>query len=219
MSLTMEALQHKNEYVEKVILSEKAIRNEQLDRLLELCGKYGIPVFYDEKTIESLSAKENCYCIGVFRKFNTPIKKEEHVVLYGFSDFGELGTVLRSAVSFDFRDIVLVDTDLDYFDPRCVRASMGSLFHCRIAEYDSLEAYRKKYPEHNIYPFVSRGSGKLQDLFPEQPFSILISQESNSLDGLFEEDYSVEQSDDAPISLSIRSSIILQEMYQRKRRR
>ena len=59
----------------------------------------------------------------------------------------------------------------------------------------------------------------LQDLKLRKPFSILISQENESLDGLFEEDYSIEHGDDSPISLSIRSSIILQEMYQRKRSR
>jgi len=219
MSLTIEAIRQKNRYMEKVILSKKASKNHQLDRLLDLCHTYHIPVEYDENTIERLSAKENCYCIGVFRKFIEPVKKDEHIVLYGFTDHGELGTVLRSAVSFDFKDIILISTDVDRFDPRCVRASMGSLFHCRIADYYDLDSYLKDFPGRNLYPFVSKGRYGLEDMKLNRPYSILIPQDPDSLDGLFEEDYSVEQSDETKISLSIRSSVILAEAYQRKRSR
>lgn len=219
MSLTIEAIQQRYGSMEKVILSEKASRNRQLDNLLDLCKIYRIPVEYDENTIEKLSAKENCYCIGVFRKFFEPVKEDEHIVLYGFTDHGELGTVLRSAVSFDFKDIVLISTDVDYFDPRCVRASMGSLFHCRIAEFADLDSYLKQYPDRNLYSFVSKGRYGLEDIRINRPYSILISQDPDSLDGRFETDYSVEQSDDTSISLSIRSSVILAEAYQRKRSR
>ena len=96
---------------------------------------------------------------------------------------------------------------------------MGSLFHCRIADYDDLDSYLKDFPGRNLYPFVSKGRYGLEDMKLNRPYSILIPQDPDSLDGLFEEDYSVEQSDETKISLSIRSSVILAEAYQRKRSR
>ena len=53
MSLTMEALLHKSTFVEKVILSTKAISNPQSERLCKLCEENRIPVVYDEETIEN----------------------------------------------------------------------------------------------------------------------------------------------------------------------
>ena len=122
MSLTMEALLQKPDFVKEVILSEKAYKNSQLDHLLDLCEKHNIKIVYDDKTIDKLSIKENCYCIGVFDKFYFKPEGRRHIVLYGFNDYGELGTVLRSSIAFDFHDIILVSSQIDYFDPRCIRA-------------------------------------------------------------------------------------------------
>ena len=91
MSLTMEALLQKPDFVKEVILSEKAYKNSQLDHLLDLCKKHNIKIVYDDKTIDKLSIKENCYCIGVFDKFYFKPEGRRHIVLYGFNDYGELG--------------------------------------------------------------------------------------------------------------------------------
>jgi len=217
MSLTIEALKHRSAYVEKVILSEKAVKNEQFFYLLKLCEDNGINPVYDDKRIEKLSLKENCYCIGIFRKFPEDKLGKDHVVLYGFNDFGELGTVLRSAVSFDFKNIVLIDCDIDYFDPRCIRSSMGSIFHTRIASFDSFAEYSIVYPKQNISAFVSKADEELRQLKLQSPYSLIISQDYEALDGMFEKEYMIRHENDKEISLSVRSSIILSVAYHLKR--
>ena len=217
MSLTIEALKHRSEYVEKVILSDKAVKNEQFSYLLSLCEKNHIDPVYDDKLIEKLSVKENCYCIGIFRKFHTTLKSDDHIVLYGFNDFGELGIVLRSAVSFDFKDIVLIDCDVDYFDPRCIRSSMGSIFHTNIVSYDSFAEYSIRYPNQNIYSFVSKSGKELSDMKLVSPYSILISQDYYALDDMFKEQFMIRHENNKDISLSVRSSIILSVAYHLKR--
>ena len=215
----MEALLHKSAYVNKVILSKKANRNAQLDDLLSLCEKHQIPYEYDDLTIDKLSVKENCYCIGFFDKFYDPLQSEDHIVLYGFDDYGELGTILRSAIAFNCTDIVLVNSDIDYFDPRCIRASMGSIFQCNIVTYEDLQAYEKVYLNQHIYPFVSKGTTEVSDLFLSSPYSLIIPQEEKGLDGLYENGIYIDHEGDQGISLSIRSSIILEHVYDLKRRR
>ncbi len=217
MSLTIEALKHKSGYVEKVILSGKALKNEQFSYLLSLCRDNRIEPVYDYKLIEKLSIKENCYCIGIFRKFYADKIGDDHIVLYGFNDFGELGTVLRSAVSFDFKDIVLIDSDIDYFDPRCIRSSMGSIFHTNIVCFDSFAEYKFRYPKQDICAFVSQGDKELQGLRLNSPYSLLISQDYKALDGMFENEYMIRHENDREISLSVRSSIILSVAYHLKR--
>ena len=213
MSLTIELLKQHPEKVRKVFLSKKAIRNTQLDRLLDLCEKNEIVPEYDDRLIEKLSIKENSYCIGVFEKYREEAKRGNHVVLYGFNDFGELGTTLRTAVSFDFKDIILINSDLDFFDPRCIRASMGSFFHCRISSYPDLEAYRNKHPQQNLFLFVSQSNQELSHLVLKEPYSLMISQDYYALDKVTENGYYLDHKKPKEISLSVRSSIILAHAY------
>lgn len=219
MSLTIEALKHKANYVDKVILSNKAIKNEQLTYLLKLCEDNNIVPIYDDRLIDKLSLKQNCYCIGIFKKFKSELISIKHIVLYGFNDFGELGTVLRSAVSFDFKDIVLVDSDIDYFDPRCIRASMGSIFHTNIVKFDCLEDYINKYNKQNIIPFLSNSEKELNSLKLDDNYSLIISQNYYALDDRFKKGYYLKHNNLDEISLSIRSSIILNYAYNQNLKR
>lgn len=219
MSLTIEALKHKSFYVEKVILSNKAIKNNQLTYLLELCKQNNISIEYDDNTISKLSLKDNCYCIGIFKKFYENIKSDEHIVLYGFNDYGELGTTLRSAVSFDFEDIVLINSNIDYFDPRCVRASMGSIFLCNIEKYKDINDYSKKYSNQKLIPFISKSNKELKTLKLDNNFSLIMSQKYYELDKLFKDGYYIEHHNFDEISLSLRTSVILNTAYYLKRNR
>ena len=47
-------------------------------------------------------------------------------------DPGNLGTVLRSAEASGVGGIICCDGSVDVYNPKCVRASAGSLFHTRV---------------------------------------------------------------------------------------
>ena len=209
MSLTVEALKHKANYIKEVVLSSKANKNQQLDYLLDLCNKNNIIPRYDDNLISQLSLKENCYCIGIFKKFYTSLETNKHIVLYRFNSFGELGTIFRSAVSFDFKDIVLVDSDIDYFDPRCIRASMGAIFHINVVKYNSLNDYFNDNKKQIIIPFVSKSDKELNELKLDDKYSLIISQNYFDLDEYKNNGYYLAHNNLEEISLSIRSSIIL----------
>lgn len=213
MSLTIEALKQSANNVKEVYLSEKANKNDQLSYLLRLCDENNIKPIYDEKVIEKLSIKENCYCIGVINKFYNRLNTNNHIVLYEFNDFGELGTILRSAVSFNFKDIVLINSDIDYFDPRCIRASMGSIFHCNIVRFKSFDEYLNNYNNQHIIPFVSKNENELNDLKIYDNYSIIIPQNYYALDKIFKKGYYIKHNNLEEISLSVRSSIILNYVY------
>ena len=220
MSLTIEALKERSRYLKKVVLSQKAARNEQLSYLLELCAEKKVPYEYDEHLISKLSAKENCYCIGIFEKYSDELAGNDHIILSGFHDFNDLGTVLRSAVSFDMKDIVLLgEDDLDYFDPRLIRASMGSFFHCHIVRYPDLMAYRKDHPDNQLYVFADQGDHELQDLQLKEPYSLLISAEEDCMNRYTENTYYIKHKAEAKISLSIRTAIIFSQIFYLKRSR
>lgn len=218
MSLTIEALKNKAQYIDEIYLSSKASNNEQLSYLLELCNKNNIKPKYDDELISKLSIKENCYCIGVFRKFYSNLQSNKHIVLYGFNNFGELGTVLRSAVSFDYKDIVLINSDIDYFDPRCIRASMGSIFHTNIISFNTIEEYARKYNNQQLIYFVSKSENELSSLKLNDNYSLIISQNYYELDK-YNNGYFIKHNNFNEISLSVRSSIILDYVYNQNLKR
>lgn len=54
------------------------------------------------------------------------------LILHEISNPGNLGALLRSALWFDFANIILSTGSVEYTHPKVVRTSMGSLFHLNI---------------------------------------------------------------------------------------
>jgi TrmH family RNA methyltransferase len=61
-------------------------------------------------------------------------KKKKIILLQGIRDPGNLGTIIRTADWFGFQLIMTSDDSADIFNPKSVRASMGSIF--RIACFE-----------------------------------------------------------------------------------
>ena len=55
------------------------------------------------------------------------------VALWGVGDPGNVGTVIRSALAFGARSVVLGPGSADPFSPKAVRASMGAIFEVPVA--------------------------------------------------------------------------------------
>ena len=62
------------------------------------------------------------------------------VYLYGVSDPGNVGAVLRSAQAFGASSVALGPGSADPFGPKAVRASMGAVFSVPVARADDLAA-------------------------------------------------------------------------------
>ena len=75
---------------------------------------------------------------------------------------------------------------VDVFDPRTVRASMGSLFRLRVRVYDSFEDYRADFPDRALYPFMLDASVPLREIreIPEQ-YSLVFGNEGSGLPAEF----------------------------------
>lgn len=56
------------------------------------------------------------------------------IVADGISDPGNLGTLVRSAAAFGLAGVVLTGGTVDVYNPKCVRATMGSVFRISVKE-------------------------------------------------------------------------------------
>lgn len=73
--------------------------------------------------------------IGIFKRpqikqqFPKPLRGSLHLVLFQWRDPNNVGSVIRSARGFGIHSITLWGHGPDFFSPKVIRSSMGSVFH------------------------------------------------------------------------------------------
>ncbi len=103
--------------------------------------------------------------------------------LEGIRDPGNLGTILRTAEAAGIDGVVLVGETTDPFGLEAVRASMGSLFHVRLARIDRatfLDA-RPRWPGRIIGTHLS-GKTDYRGVSKARPLTLLMGNEQSGLD-------------------------------------
>lgn len=71
--------------------------------------------------------------IAVCRMPNNSVAwKEKGILLDGIQDPGNMGTILRTAVSFGYNFVVLSDNCVDVYNEKCIRSTQGALFEIAI---------------------------------------------------------------------------------------
>lgn len=187
---SMECMTHRPEQVRRLLLHSSAAGREGADKLRELAEKLGVRVEEADRALARISGKENCYAAAVFAKFeDTPNPGKPHVVLHRPGDTGNAGTILRTALGLGIEDVALIRPCVDLFDPRTVRASMGSLFSLRIRVYDDFEDYRRAYPERKLYSFMLDASVPLREAVRDKPplWTLVFGNEGSGLPPAFAE--------------------------------
>ena len=125
---SMECLLHRPGEVRRLLLHSKAEGTEGAEKLTRLAEQLHVRIEVADKALGRVSGKENCFAAAVFSKFSDTLAGDKpHVVLHHPSDCGNVGTILRTALGFGMEDVALIRPCVDIFDPRVVRASMGSL--------------------------------------------------------------------------------------------
>ena len=161
---SMECLLARPEKVRRLLTHSLAAGREGMEKLTALAGEKGIRVEEADRALGRISGKENCYAAAVFGKFEDRLDPEcPHVLLHQPGDCGNVGTILRTALGLGVENVALIRPCADLFDPRTVRASMGSLFRLRVRVYDSFEDYRREMGERAYFPFMLDASVPLEE--------------------------------------------------------
>lgn len=186
ITLTIELLLTKAEYVTLVYLHSEFRESEAYDKIISLCKDYKISIVVNDKIFNKLSEKENCYAIGVFHKYESTIdSNQNHLVLVNPSNSGNLGTIIRSMIGFGINQLIIIKPAIDLFNPKVIRASMGSIFHIQFCEYETFNDYQKNHKNRSFYPFMLNGNHVLGDIEILEPFSLIFGNEASGLDHRF----------------------------------
>ena len=102
--------------------------------------------------------KEDIYALAYFIPYTSKLDKDStHLLLHNIKDEGELGTIIRTAVAFDIRNIVLINSSVDIFSLKSIRASTGAVFMANIVNYKNKDEYLKIY-KNKYYEFKDEGA-------------------------------------------------------------
>jgi len=101
-------------------------------------NKYDVPTYYvNDKIMKFLSSQvSSSKVIAVCHTLKEKEIKGNLIILDNLQDPGNLGTIIRSAVAFNFDTIVLGNTCVDLYNPKVVRSSEGMIFHINIIRRD-----------------------------------------------------------------------------------
>jgi len=178
---TLELLTHRPEAVQQVYLHSKAEASEGAGKVEALCSRYHIPFERSDKAIARLTHKDNIYVFAVFNKFATELAEPaNHILLVNPSDNGNLGTIARAMLGFNFLDLALITPATDIFSPHVVRASMGAVFALRHHYYEHFEAYSEAR-KRDMYPFMLGATTYLPDVNFTQPSTLIFGPEGAGL--------------------------------------
>jgi TrmH family RNA methyltransferase len=162
---SMECLTWRGKTVRRVLIHSSAEGREGTEKLTALAENLHVRVETADRALGRISGKENCYAAAVFGKWKDELEKgKPHVVLHNPGDSGNVGTILRTALGLGVENVALIRPCVDVFDPKTVRASMGSLFRMRLKIYESFADYEEEFRGKPLYPFMLDASRPLAEV-------------------------------------------------------
>ncbi len=128
--------------LERVLFCAQKLSTQRVEKFLETCRSRSIECIEITSTqLQKISATvESQGVLGLVQGKRWTLQEVMQaspvnaLVLHDIKDPGNLGNILRSAAWFGVDAVFLSHDSVDSTNPKVVRASMGGLFHVRIAE-------------------------------------------------------------------------------------
>jgi len=109
------------------------------------------------------------------------------IVLDRPSDFGNLGSIIRSANAFNIDGIFIIGHSVDIYEPKVIRASLGSIFFTKIILLESLQTLiefinnQKTVNNMEVIGTDSAGTVSLNDCKLKKPVMLIIGNEAKGM--------------------------------------
>lgn len=178
-----ELLKNKPQTVRKIYTSRFLIESADTRQIFDLANSLGVKIEDGTKLIERIGGKGNIYIMAEFAKFESAWQPDsDQIVLYSPADMGNVGTILRTALGFGYRNIAIIQPCVDIFNPRVVRASQGAIFSLNIRVYNDFYAYLSENSAISKYLFMLDGDTILQNIVPDNaPKALIFGNEASGL--------------------------------------
>jgi len=103
------------------------------------------------------------------------------------SDYGNFGSLIRSANAFAVDAVLVIGHGIDWYDPKAIRASLGGVFHTQIVHVPSMETLKswiedqKHRSDMRIVGTDSTGNTSLADCALRRPIALILGNEAKGM--------------------------------------
>ena len=121
---------------------------------------------------------------GIMAVCNKPESKKlgsRIIVLDNIQDPGNLGTIIRSAVAFNFDTIVISNDSVDVYNSKVIRATQGMLFNVNIIVTDIASFLNNIKTDYKIIGTDVVGGKNVSDFKNLKKFAIIVGNEGQGM--------------------------------------
>ena len=175
--------------------------------------------YASKEVINYLSEVEtNQNIIGVCKKIEKKELSDKILILDNIQDPGNLGTIIRSSVAFNFNTIILSNDTVDLYNSKVIRASQGMIFKLNIIK-DELKEIISNLKEKDYYILATKvNDGKnIKTLEKRKKICIIMGNEGNGVSedilSLADEFINIEMNNNCEsLNVAVATSILLYEL-------
>ena len=177
--------------VEKLIVTPQAMYNDRVSAMVEAANEAGVDLMWvADRVMDYISETKSSQGIMAqvrpvhfteddLEKGQIPIV----VVAHMLQDPGNIGTIIRVAEAAGIGGVVTTPGTVDFYNPKALRATMGSIFRIPAIKADSLEGFIERFKKKGYKIAAAMVSVKTRyfDLDYSEPTVIILGQEGTGL--------------------------------------
>ena len=169
----------------KRLIEEAKLNNADIENIVLLDGVEnpfdGETIVFSKELFNELSdTVQSQGVLAIVKKPNSTFNENAPaIVLDQIQDPGNLGTIIRTAKAFGFKNIFLTEGTVDPYNPKVVRSSLGGMFGMHI-EYIK-EISQVKDLGYKIYCATLENSSSFREVTFSGKVAIVIGNEANGI--------------------------------------
>ena len=172
------------------------------------------------KKLATTESAPEAVAVGIQKVYDKNLLKsfKKVILLEDIKDLGNLGTIIRSSVAFEVDAIILYGENVDIYNPKSVRASVGNLWKIPIFHMSDFKELSSLFKNFKRYATLPRSNNYLNDIKIQTPALIMFGSEADGLsDDLINfatDSVKIEMSESVEsLNLATSVSIILYKFY------
>ncbi len=209
-------------FIEGDHLVDIALSKNLVVDLITLEDKYDFDNKYivTEEIMKKISNQVNISKVAATVKVLTEnVSDGNIIILDNLQDPGNLGTIIRSAVAFGFKNIILGEGTVDIYNEKVIRSSEGMIFNINFKKANLFEEIPKIKNDGYIVVGTDVLSGNNIRDFKKEKIAIIIGNEGNGINKNLPVDkfvkISMENSCES-LNAGVCASILMYEVYNGK---
>ena len=160
----------------KAIFSLEPIKNIDERRILP-------ESFPNEDILKKISTQKNPQGVIAICSMRKEKEISHNNVLYldGVSDPGNLGTLLRTALAFSFKDVILSKGSVSLYNEKTISSSQGAIFRLNIISGDEQNLINLKEKGYKILATEIKGSVELKNIKKSDKQVLILGNEAHGV--------------------------------------